>query len=263
MKFKQDIPWYKDKYLEKNWLIKKSSRYIFHYLKNSLAEKNINKIIKIKERHYSRILLFLKTKNYPKIRYYLYPSLREKKKLMGNNSLGNAIWEELKLIDNRVKTKKFEIHVLYDGKIKFIGEHEDTHLLSLPFGLSIYLFNEGLSQFMEGSLFGKDIDILSKRLMKKNKLYPLKWLINNKNWERVKEEIVYPQAGSFIKYLINTHGLEKFKKVYKKLSRNKKVKENIKIIESSYSKSIKELEKDWQKYLIFKGKQKLNKPNFL
>ncbi len=251
MKIKQDIPWYKNKYLEKDWLIKQSPHYIFHYFKNSLVEKDINKIIKIKEKHYNKILSFLKVKNYRKIKYYLYPSLKEKIELMGDDSLGNVIWEEFELINNKVKTKRFEIHILYNVKRKFIGEHEDTHLLSLPWGLSIYLFSEGLSQFIEESLFGKDIDILSKKLMKKNKLYSLKWLCNNKNWNKVKEEIVYPQAGSFIRYLINNFGLEKFKKVYKKLSRDKKVKENIKIMESSYPESINKLETNWKRYLNY------------
>lgn len=254
MRFKQNIPWYKNKYLEKDWIIKKSSHYIFYYFKNSLAEKNIDKIIKIKEGHYRKILSFLRIKNYPKrkIKYYLYPSLKKKAELMGDDSLGNAIWGELELIDNKVKTKKFEIHGLYSLKMKFIGEHEDTHLLSLPWGLSIYLFNEGLAQSIEGKLFGKDIDDLSQKLMLKNKLPSLKWLFNNKKWNRIKEEIVYPQAGSFVRYLINTFGLEKFKKVYKKLSKNKKVRENIKIVKRTYSKSIKELEINWKEYLINK-----------
>lgn len=248
MKIKQDIPWYKIKYLDKkDWVIKKSPHYIFYYFKNSLAEKNISKIIKIKERHYNKILSFLKTKNYQKIKYYLYPSLKEKKKLMGDDSPGNVIWQEFELIADKVRTGGFEIHVLYNAKKKFIGEHEDVHLLSLPLGLSIYLFNEGFAQFMEGSLFGKDIDILSKRFLKKNKLYSLKWLLDNKNWDKVREEIVYPQAGSFVRYLISTYGIKKFKKVYKALSRNKTFRENIRIIERTYSKPIKELEREWLK----------------
>jgi DNA polymerase III delta prime subunit len=228
MQFKQEIPWYKNGYLEKDWLITKSPHYIFHDLKNSLAHKEINKIIKIKERDYKKIISFLKIKNSQKIKYFLYPDLKEKKKLMGSDDFGNAIWEECELLNDRLKTKRFEIHVLYAAKIKFIGEHEDTHLLSLYWGLPPYLFSEGLCQFMEGKLFGKDVDILSKRLIERNKIYSLK----------------------FVRYLINTYGLEKFKKIYKKLPRNKAFREKIKIIENIYSKSIQELEKEWKRYLI-------------
>jgi hypothetical protein len=250
MQFKQEIPWYKNGYLEKDWLITKSPHYIFHDLKNSLAHKEINKIIKIKERDYKKIISFLKIKNSQKIKYFLYPDLKEKKKLMGSDDFGNAIWEECELLNDRLKTKRFEIHVLYAAKIKFIGEHEDTHLLSLYWGLPPYLFSEGLCQFMEGKLFGKDVDILSKRLIERNKIYSLKFLLNDKNWDMVKEEIAYPQVGSFVRYLINTYGLEKFKKIYKKLPRNKAFREKIKIIENIYSKSIQELEKEWKRYLI-------------
>ncbi|KPJ55613.1 hypothetical protein AMJ49_06745 [Parcubacteria bacterium DG_74_2] len=250
MKIKQNIPWYRTKYLDKkNWLIKKSPNYLFYYFKNSLAEKNIKEIIKIKEKHYSKILSFLKIKNCRKIQYYFYPTIKEKKKLMGDNNFGNAIWEELELKNSRAKTKRFEIHVAYNNKCKFIGEHEDTHLLSLSWGLSIYLFQEGLAQFMEENLFGKDIDNLSKKLLKQNKLYSTKWLCNNKNWDRLRPEIIYSQSGSFVRYLINTYGLKKFKKLYKKTARQKTPKENIKIIEIIYSQSIKKIEKNWRKYL--------------
>jgi len=105
---------------------------------------------------------------------------------------------------------------------------------------------------MEGNLFGKDIDDLSKKLLKQKKLYLIKWLCDNKNWDNLKPEIVYFQSGSFARYLINNYGLEKFKKVYKKTSRKKTPKENIKIIENICSKSIKEIEEDWKKYLEHK-----------
>ena len=44
----------------------------------------------------------------------------------GDDSLGNAIWKEVD-----TNPRKFEIHVIYNEKCKFVGEHEDTHLLSL------------------------------------------------------------------------------------------------------------------------------------
>ena len=249
MKFKQNIPWYKNNYLKKNWLIEESTHYTFYFFRNSLAEKNINKIIRTKEKHYEKILSFLNVKNYQKINYYLYPSLRIKQKLIGDDSFGNVIWQEFELVKNKVRTKLFEVHVLYNSDIKFIGEHEDTHLLSLPWGLSIYLFNEGLAQFLEGSLLGKDINFLSKKFMEENKFYHLEWLVDCKNWDKVEPKIVYSQAGSFVGYLINSYGLERFKKPYEALSRKKKIKENIRIIEKSYSKSIDQIEKDWKSYL--------------
>lgn len=250
MKIKQDIPWYKNEYLGKKWLIKKISHYVFYYFQDSLAAAEIEEIITLKESHYDKILSFLGLECDQIINYYIYPSLEDKKALMGDDSPGNVIWEDFELINSKPRIKKFEIHVVYSNKCKFVGEHEDTHLLSLPLGLSIYLFCEGLAQFMEGSLFGKDVDIISKELLNENKLYPVKNLFDNKSWNNVKLEIVYPEVGSFVRFLINTYGLNKFKEVYERLSRLKSLEENLKTAELIFNRSIVEIEIDWKKKLI-------------
>lgn len=249
MKIKQEIPWYKKDYLRKEWLERESGHYVFYYLKNSLAEKDIDQIVGLKEKHYGKILKFLNLKNNQIIKYYLYPALKEKIDLMGDDSPGNAIWGELELIIGEPKTSNFEIHAIYNNKCQFIGEHEDTHFLSLPFGLSIYLFCEGLAQFMEGNLFNRDIDIISKELLNQGKLYYIKDLIDNKNWKNVEPKIIYPEVGSFARFLINTYGWNKFKNIYQKISRLKKFEENLKIIEKRFGKSIENIEKDWKNYL--------------
>lgn len=249
MKIKQETPWYKNDYLKQEWLKQKSGHYVFYYSQNSLAEKDIDKITKQKEKQYEKILNFLSLKNDRIIQYYIYSSVKEKTILMGDNSPGNAIWGEFELTNGEPKTSKFEIHTVYNDKCKFIGEHEDTHLLSLPFGLSIYLFCEGLAQFMEGNLFGKDIEVISKELLNQNKLYPIRDLVDNKNWEKVEPKIIYPEAGSFTRFLINTYELDKFKEVYQKLSRLNNFRENLKIVEDGFGKSIEELEKNWKNNL--------------
>ncbi|MDP3057156.1 MAG: hypothetical protein Q8N37_01365 [bacterium] len=246
MKIKQEIPWYKNDYLRQKWIKQKSNHYVFYYLKNSLAENDIYKIIKLKEKHHNKILSFLDLKNKQIIHYYIYPSLKSKASLMGDDSPGNVIWGDFELVNSEPKTNKFEIHTIYNDKCQFIGEHEDTHFLSLSLGLSIYLFCEGLAQFMEGNLFGKDIDIISKELLSQKKLYSIKNLIDNKNWEKVDSKIIYPEVGSFVRFLINTYGWDKFKKTYQRLSRLNNSEENLKIIENGFEKSIEELEKEWK-----------------
>ncbi len=250
MKIKQELSWYKTEYLNKeDWICKKRQHYVFYCFKNSLAEKDIDKIAGLKEKHYSKILSLLNLKNKKIIRYYIYPSFKDKINLMGDDSPGNAIWKEFELIDGKSKTSKFEIHIVYNEKCKFIGEHEDTHLLSLPLGLSIYLFCEGLAQFMEGNLFGKDIDIISKELLNQNKLYSIKDLANNKNWVKTEPKIIYSEVGSFTRFLICIYGWNKYRGVYRKLSRINALSKNLKIIKSGFGKSIKELEKEWKNCL--------------
>ncbi|NQE53859.1 hypothetical protein C5S29_09725 [ANME-1 cluster archaeon GoMg3.2] len=168
---------------------------------------------------------------------------------MGDIGNGNAIWIEIEKEKEFWHSEKFEVHSLYTNKVKCIGEHEDTHLLSLSLGVAVFLFSEGLAEFMSEKWHQKDIDFWAKKYLKKNKLYNLDFLINSKNWNKINEMIAYPQSGSFVRYLIKAYGLKKFKQAYKKLLRDKKNQQNIKIIKGVYSQSIKELEKSWIEYL--------------
>jgi len=249
MKIEQKLSWYKRGYSEAEWEIKNSTHYNFYYLKNSLAEKNIDEIAGAKEKHYKKIISLLNVQNDRIIDYYLYPSLREKTELMGDNSPGNAVWQSFELVSGNPVTEKFEIHVVYNNTCKFIGEHEDTHLLSLSFGLSIYLFCEGLAQFVEGNLFGIDVDVLCREMLKENKLYSVSELVDNKYWGCVEPPIIYPQVGSFSRFLISNYGWNKYIEVYKQTSRLKTPKENMEMIKSIFQDSIFKIEKNWIEYL--------------
>lgn len=245
MKYKQDISWYKNNYLNSEFIKKGTSHYSFYFQKESLAEKDIENIADIKESHYKKILNWLDLNNSQKINYYFYQSSKEKMALMGDDSPGNAIWEELEVEDKKFSSKKFEIHVVYNKKCKFIGEHEDTHLLSLPWGLSIYLFCEGLAQYMEDNFMEKDLHIVAKKLLKKKKLYSIKWLCTNSNWKNIEPIIIYPQVGSFSKFIIEKYGKDMFKRLYQNTSRYFDTPKNLSEIKKICCKTIDQLEMEW------------------
>ncbi len=249
MKYIQDISWYKDGYLNSGLTKKETPHYSFYFQKGSLTEQDIKNIIDIKEAHYKKILNWLDLNNSRKINYYLYQSLKEKMDLMGDDSLGNTIWEELEIENEKTDSKKFEIHVVYNEKCKFIGEHEDTHLLSLPWGVSIYLFCEGLAQSMEDNFMGEDLHVVAKKLLQENKLYPLEWLCSNNNWGNVEPIIIYPQVGSFSKFIIEEYGKDKFKQIYQNTSRYFDTIKNLSEIERTYYRTINQLEFEWLSFL--------------
>jgi hypothetical protein len=247
MKIKQNLSWHKTGYLNmKKWIAKKSPHYIFYYFENSLAEKRIDEIIKIQEQSYEKISKKLEAKNRRVIEYFFYPSKRIKKKLMGDEGNGNAIWSEIKKEKKIWKPKKFEVHALYNKKTQCVGAHEDTHLLSSYLGVAIFLFCEGLSEFMSEKWQGKDLDFWAKKYLDENKLYSIKFLVDNKNWDNVDDLIVYPQAGSFVRFLIESYGIKKFKDVYQRLSRLNSYEDNLDIIRKRYFKELDKLEKEWK-----------------
>jgi len=52
----------------------------------------------------------------------------------------------------------------------------------------------------------QDLHQANKQLIKENKLYDLEFLCANSNWKSVKPVIIYPQVGSFSKFIIEKYG---------------------------------------------------------
>ncbi len=166
-----------------------------------------------------------------KIKYYFYPSEKNKEKLMGDNGYAQAIFNE------------FRIHVVYTKDIKPVGEHEDTHLLSLPLGLSIGFFQEGLAEFMVGKdWLGGDQKTGAREAIEK-KLFTITSFVemfDHKKWYELdfssanNSMIIYSVAGDFVKFLIDNFGGDKFLEFYKKSNRKYSQKKNIKIFEEIF-----------------------------
>jgi len=146
----QELPGYRTDFKNAPWRIEESPHYRFHFIKDSLAEKEIKNIVRTQENAYEKIIEFLGLLSYPdmKIAYYLYPDAETKKRLMGSEWFAQSVYDD------------FAAHALYTEEHRVIGPHEDAHLLSLPLGLSIGFLQEGLAEYMvgqswHGESFGK------------------------------------------------------------------------------------------------------------
>jgi hypothetical protein len=239
--FKQYLPTYIRKF-ENNpgWQMKKSSHYVFYYFKNSEAEKDIKNIVKIQENSYKKIIKFLSVPAPKKpIKYFFYPDKKTKKELMGDNWYAQSIYDE------------FCVHVLYTKKDKPIGEHEDAHLLSLPWGLSIGFFQEGLVEYMVGHAWDGVPHLRYVKNGYKNKIFPkIRTLFKHSAWmKKSKSNAIYfySLAGAFAAFLINKFGKEKFKRFYKKTDRNNSLAKNIAAFQVVYAKNPEEMENLFKK----------------
>lgn len=237
----QHLPGYKETFSKYPlWEVKETKHYKMFHLPNSEADKEMEWIAKRQEKSFGKIIRFLAMKPLKrKISYYFYPNRSLKKKLMGDDWYAQAIY------------KDFCVHLLYTKKIKPIGEHEDTHLLSLPWGLSTGLFQEGLAEYLAGrDWYGEDHD-KSVRTGIKRKIYPpISWLMSHKNWMKASGRntlFFYCLAGSFVRFLIRKFDKAKFKELYKKTSRKNTAAENTETFESVYKMSVSEVEKKWRR----------------
>lgn len=218
-----------------NWLSKTSSYYVFHFLAGSIAAKEIKTIISSQEKWYSLITKKLNIKNKHKIHYYLYSSRNLKEKLTGNSGNAHTQWND------------FSVHTIYSKNLKILGPHEDTHLITLKWGISIGLLREGLAEYLH-PLWHKETHKFWMKKFTQQKKFDLEKLFDNDYFYSLNPNISYPIAGSFVKYLIKKYGLIKFKKTYSKLSKENHNQENIILFEKIYKKSIKEILTDWIKY---------------
>lgn len=243
MVMEQHIPFYKENFKnDPRWLNKETSHYIFHYFPNSLAEKEIAAIADRQEKAFEKIVSFLRVEPPKrKIKYYLYPDAQTKKELMGDDWYAQSIY------------KDFCVHILYTEEIKPIGEHEDTHLLSLPWSLSIGLLQEGLAEYSVGhNWHGDSHENTVKEGLKKNILPPISSLMSHDAWMKLPDENIlyyYCLAGSFVNFLIEKYGREKFERLYKETNRKKSLEQNKNIFQKIYDFPVEEMEKEWMNNL--------------
>ena len=220
--------------MDKEYTKKSSPHYDYFYFKDSLAEKEIEKIIDIQESAYQKILKFLNVKNDRKIKYYLYPSNKIKGEITGDDGNGHTVRE------------KFEVHAVYTDKVKCIGAHEDTHLLSTTLGLPPQLLREGLAEYMSGTWDGKSHDEWASQFLIEDKMLDLLQIIDDEEWYEQDDTISYPSAGSFVGYLIKKLGKEKFLELYRALNRDFSPKKNEAIFQKITDSIIQEIQTAWQ-----------------
>jgi len=217
----QDIHSYITAFRNAPWETRESVHHQFHYTKRSLAEVEIEKIIRIQEDAYGKITEFLGLASYPeeKISYYLYPDAETKKRLVGSSWFAQSIYND------------FAVHALYTEEHRVIGPHEDTHLLSLPPGLSIGFLQEGLAEYMVGhDWYGNQfIEVVSETFIDGKFIFSPGLLIDHQAWLDTEDEYArqyYSLAAFFTGFLIETYGKEKYFNLYASLKRENSTSES-------------------------------------
>jgi hypothetical protein len=232
----QQLPNYTEAFKDVPWETRESAHYKFHYTKSSLAENEIEKIVQTQEAAYKKITQFLALPSYPekKICYYLYPDAETKERLMGSPWFAQSIYND------------FAVHALYTEEHRVIGPHEDTHLLSLPLGLSIGFLQEGLAEYMVGhDWFGNSFETsVQEGLKQKDFVISDSLPIKHRDWIDTDDRYArqyYSLAALFTKSLLDQYGKEKCLKLYSNLKRDNSPPENEKCYVEILGTSSKEL----------------------
>ena len=225
-----------------------TKRFDIYYFKGSTAAREIDKIAEQKDKGFEEICKFLGTDSDLRIRLVLFEDGRTKHAETGHQGRGWAYGST--------------IVEVYNEKEQLDPYHETTHILMRPFGNPPALFNEGFAVYMSERLGAFALDDLGggqssiyervRELKRKGEWIDLEKLITFREIgsHESRPPVAYAEAASFVKFLIDHYGRDKFIRAYGELknSNNKIVHWTNKMaLQKIYGKQLSELQEEWEK----------------
>ena len=143
----------------------------------------------------------------------------------------------------------FAIHSIWDW-----DNHECTHCYTALIGRPSDFFNEGIAVAMSTDPFNSDFEarwrnesvhFWARQFKDEGVLIPLDNLLETDNFRSYKDEITYPESGSFVRYLIDKYGFEKMKNLFELGNRDDPIEAIKQTFESVYGFPLNAVENDW------------------
>jgi len=218
-----------------------------YFYEDSTAKADIDSIAREKERGFREISHFIGQPSDTRICLVLFQDEETKYAEMGHRGMGLAYGQTIVEVYNRNN--------------KLDPYHETTHILMYEHGRPPAIFDEGFAVYMSERLGAHALEELGganaticervSKLREEKKLIELSELLTYPEIgsRRSKPGISYPQAASFVKFLIEEFGKDNFLEAYSRLknpSNDAEAAHNIGILQEIYGKSLGELDKQWQ-----------------
>ena len=219
-----------------------------HYFKDSSAESDIDRIAADREGGYRKICEFVGKKSGARILLVFFEDKKSKRYETAHQGMGFA--------DGATMVE------VYGEEGRLDPYHETTHVIMGSVGNPPAMFNEGFAVYMSyhlgapplKNLGGGDASLYERvrGLKKSGQWIALEELLTYTEIgsTRTRPFISYAEAGAFVKFLIDTYGKEKFLKAYGQLTnsgRRSAQERNRKTLKRIYSRSLQELESEWEK----------------
>lgn len=184
-----------------------TEHYVFHYQKGSLAEKEIQMIAQKQEDAFSKICDILHVTYPERIDYYFtdFPK-----------AIGRAVWEKDIPCNGVARCGRNKIYAVYTEKIRCVGAHEDTHLISflINYPESDFIV-EGLAVALHSLWWGLPNETWAAYYMEKYTDLSVGSLFDNDAFAKIDSVITYPVAGAFTQFLMDTFSVERYLDLYK------------------------------------------------
>jgi tetratricopeptide (TPR) repeat protein len=220
---------------------KRGKGIILRYPSDSPIAGEMDRVLKEHEWHYQKIVEELQLKKPPLIMCYIYPTKQQKTRLTG---VGGSVF---------AKPWQSQIHVEYSKNDINALKHELTHILAGEFGRPIVNISlqtglcEGLSEAVEWEAGTLTHHQWAKEIIKgeiDHRASPVYTMRNDGFWSQ-RITVSYYISGSFVRWLIDTYGIEKFKNTFHQAGLFYSDKPYVK----NYGKTLRELTEEWMAFL--------------
>ncbi len=208
-----------------------------------LGQKEIEFAALLHEYYLERIKIELKENYRGKIDSYLFESRDQKRKMIGAGSADLA------------KPWLAQIYLNYTNYDQTL-KHELVHSLSANFGTTPFKvaenFNpamiEGLAMAVENDYDGLPVHYAAKLAYQAGYKFPIEKLFSGLNFFTRPSSISYIYAGSFIKYLADSYGVEIVKKLYSDSDFNKHFEKSLSALAQEYENFLHNYQNKFNKH---------------
>jgi hypothetical protein len=215
------------------WLLDRQSKHFIYYTQPGQSIPDW--AVELHEFTYAKVTELFPVTRAPKIEYYRYPSQTNLGQAFGRSWKGYACQTDV----------GSAVHSVYS-----CHPHEVIHAITFAIGRPPALFEEGVAVAYDWrfALDKGDVHSLARGQLVQQKLLPLYSFLTTRGFQTHDSPTVYVEAGSFVKYLIDTFGPGKIRSLFA-LPRDSDPEEIETAFQDIYGQSISEMESEWWTFL--------------
>ncbi|MDP4193971.1 MAG: hypothetical protein Q8940_02925 [Bacteroidota bacterium] len=180
------------------------------YFDKKIGRTYVENLALLHEYYYQEVVHYLNAEPKGKITSFLFLNSAQKKELLGSAEADVAMpW-------------KYQIFINFDNYDETL-KHEIAHCVSASFGVTPFRISSGFNPaLLEGIATAADnrynyntIDYMASLAYNNGYRFPIETLFQSLNFFGQTSSLSYIYAGSFIKFLIERYGIERFKRIYR------------------------------------------------
>ncbi len=213
------------------WMTDETKNFRFHWLAGSEYPEG-SKEYQQQLFDYYCARLNLPEPERPKVDSYFYPDSATLFEAIGVRGAKKSYWDER------------EVHSIYP-----VDDHEIIHMITKPYGVLPFALTEGTAFYLMKDYRGRPVLQMAQDLLKDDKLPDLVAILDGGTMRRIDPNVVAPAAASFIGYLLEMYGPEKFLDLHREANAASAAPEFGAAFERVYAVAPEKAEAEWRMLL--------------